>query len=288
MKHLLGLMTFFLIGSATAQQTVQVVWPFAPGGTQANMIRQLIDNANNAQKEYRFQFVNKQGAGGSVAANSVLNESSLSIIVNAAVFYTRPHLYKEAHDIEKFDLLLPLCEQAPFALFSKKYKSMSELKGKSVTVGIIPGSPGHLFMNEVSNRIKDVKFVNVPYKDTIVASTDMIGQHVDVSLDLLNVGTLERMPKDVTLLAVSGKKYENHEPISNLAGGFWFHVPKTVDKKLQKDLHRILTSSFDSKVKDMCKNDLGTVNILSFDKLESHHAHIKNQWKDSTVGVKVE
>jgi tripartite-type tricarboxylate transporter receptor subunit TctC len=278
--------------ASATPKTVEVVWPFAPGGTQATMIRHLLENANATQKDYQFLFVNKPGAGGSIAANSVANANSLTVLASAATFYTRPLLYKESHDVDKFNMLTPVCENAPFGLFSKKYKSLSDMKGKEVSVGIIPGSPGHIFSVALAKAFKDVKIVEVPYKDTVAASTDMLGQHVDASIDLLSVGTIERMPQDVSIVAVSGtEKFGNAETaksLSDMTAGYWFFIPKTVDKNVQRDLNKIFTSSFDAKVRSACAAEKGTVNLVPFDKLDSLHENHKKNWKNLTAGIKVE
>jgi tripartite-type tricarboxylate transporter receptor subunit TctC len=273
-------------------KTVEVVWPFAPGGTQATMIRHLLENANAAQKDYQFLFVNKPGAGGSIAVNSVANSNNLAVLASAATFYTRPLLYKESHDVDKFNILSQVCENAPFGLFSKKYKSLSEMQGKKVSVGIIPGSPGHIFSVALAKAFKDITIVEIPYKDTVAASTDMLGQHVDASIDLLSEGTIARMPQDVTIVAVSGtEKVGNattEKALSNMTAGYWFFIPKSVDKAVQKDLNRIFTSAIDSKVKGSCAAERGTIIPVAFEKLDELHETNKKNWKNLTAGIKVE
>lgn len=273
-------------------KTVEVVWPFAPGGTQATMIRHLLENANAAQKDYQFLFVNKPGAGGSIAVNSVENANALTVLASAATFYTRPLLYKNSHDVDKFNMLTPVCENAPFGLFSKKYKSLSEMRGKEVSVGIIPGSPGHIFAVALAKTFNDIKIIEVPYKDTVAASTDMMGQHIDASIDLLSDGTIARMPQDVTVVAVSGTKKmgnaETAKSLSDMTAGYWFFIPKSVDKTVQKELNRIFTSAIDSKVKASCAAERGTINPVAFEKLDELHETNKKNWKSLTAGIKVE
>lgn len=273
-------------------KTVEVVWPFAPGGTQATMIRHLLESANAAQKDYRFLFVNKPGAGGSIAVNSVANSNNLTVLASAATFYTRPLLYKDSHDVDKFTVLTPVCENAPFGLYSKKYKSLNEMRGKTVSVGIIPGSPGHIFSVALAKAFKDITIVEVPYKDTVAASTDMLGQHIDASIDLLSDGTVAGMPQDVTVVAMSGTQKmgnaETAKSLSDMNAGYFFFIPKSVDKTVQRDLNRIFTSAIDSKVKGACAAERGTINPVAFEKLDELHETNKKNWKNLTAGIKVE
>jgi tripartite-type tricarboxylate transporter receptor subunit TctC len=273
-------------------KVVEVVWPFAPGGTQATMIRHIIENANAAQKDYTFIFLNKPGAGGSVAVNSVVNSNSLTILASAATFYTRPLLYEYSHEVDKFNMLSQICENAPFGLFSKKYKSLNEMRGKQISVGVIPGSPGQIFSVNLAKAFKDVTIVEVPYKDTVAASTDMLGQHIDASIDLLSEGTIARMPQEVSVVAMSGTQKignaETAKSLSDMNAGYWFFIPKTVDKSVQKDLNRIFTSAIDSKVKAACASERGTINPVAFEKLDELHETNKKNWKNLTAGIKVE
>jgi tripartite-type tricarboxylate transporter receptor subunit TctC len=159
-------------------------------------------------------------------------------------------------------------------------------------VGIIPGSPGHIFSVALAKAFKDITIVEVPYKDTVAASTDMLGQHVDANIDLLSEGTVARMPQDVTVVAMSGTQKmgnaETAKSLSDMNAGYWLFIPKSVDKNVQRDLNRIFTSAIDSKVKGACAAERGTINPVAFEKLDELHETNKKNWKNLTAGIKVE
>jgi tripartite-type tricarboxylate transporter receptor subunit TctC len=278
--------------SAGQPKNVQVVWPFAPGSTQAVMIRSLLENANTNQKNYQFIFVNKPGAGGSIAANSILNTDTLSVLVSSSSFYSRPLLYKESHNVDKFTLISQLCENAPIGVFSKKYKSLNELKNKEISIGINPGSITQIFTTQLSNSFKDITVVEIPYKDTVTAYADMLGKHIDMNVDLINNGTMSKLTSDVNLVAISGtQKILNLEPIkelSNLIVSYWFFASKDIDKNTQKELNQIFSTAIDKKIRGDCANEYGNINLLPYDKLEELHENNKKSWRNMTRGIVVQ
>jgi hypothetical protein len=120
----------------------------------------------------------------------------------------------------------------------------------------------------------------------------MLRQEVDASIDLLSEGTIARMPQDVTVVAMSGThkmgNAETAKSLSDMTAGYWFFIPKSVDKNVQKDLNRIFTSAVDSKVKGACAAERGTINSVAFEKLDELHETNKKNWKNLTAGIKVE
>ena len=127
------LVCFSTLTSWANTQTVQVVWPFAPGSTQAVMIRSLIESANQQQNQYQFVFVSKPGAGGAIAANYVLTSPTLTVLASSSSFYSRPMMYSESHDPEQFKMIGAVCMHSPLALFSRKYSTIKDLKNKDAT-----------------------------------------------------------------------------------------------------------------------------------------------------------
>lgn len=277
---------------ANQPKNVEVVWPFAAGSSQAVMIRNLLESANSSQTQYQFVFMNKPGAGGAIAANSVLAANNLSILASTSSFYTRPLLYKESHDVDKFAMLGQICEGAPVAIYSKKYKSLDEMKNKNVTFGIISGSMTQIFSNTLSKNVKDITVTEVPYKDTVASFADMMGNHIDVSVDLLSSTTLARMTPDTHVVGISGnQKISNYRQIKelvNLTNNYWFFAPKTLDAETRKQLNAILTSAINKRVRDDCANEYGYVNLLPYDKLESLNSNNKMFWKNMTNGMIVQ
>ncbi len=277
------------VAYANETKNIQVVWPFAPGSSQAVMIRNLLENANNSQKKYQFVMIVRPGAGGSIAANSVLAAETETILASSSSFYTRPLLYKDSHDVDKFSMLSQICENAPVAVYSRKYKSLNEMKGEEITFGVNPGSITQLFVHNLAKNVDDIRVVEVPYKDTVAASTDMMGKHIDASVDLLSLGTLSKMTQDVSVVAISGNRkisnYQSIKSLSELTSNYWFFVPKTMNNTVQRELNEILTAAVNKKVIDDCAAEYGNIVILPFDKLATFNEKQNNAWKNITAGI---
>ena len=134
MKKILVLLSMMVVSIAYAQKTVNVVWPFAVGSPQANMVRTMIESANSQQEKYQFVFLHKPGAGGAVAANTVTDSKDLALLASTSSFYVRPLLYKDSHNVDDFNMVTLVCAAQPLAIFSKKINSFSMVSGRDVSL----------------------------------------------------------------------------------------------------------------------------------------------------------
>jgi tripartite-type tricarboxylate transporter receptor subunit TctC len=275
-------------------QPVQIVWPFAPGSTQAVMFRNLIESANQQQSKYQFVFVNRPGAGGAIAANYTTAANSLTVLASTSSFYTRPLMYNESHDPEQFRLASAICLQSPLAMFSRKYSSFNDLKNNTVTVGINPGSVTQLFTRLLVQHNPELKFTDVPYKGTPEATTDMLGRHIDTSIDLLSVGNLARLAPDTAVIGISGTRNLANMPsfsslkvkgLDNLTNNYYVFVPRSVDIATTQELSRIFNSAINEAVRESCNNERGVVEIVPFDRAEKLHQTNQAQWRQITQGI---
>jgi tripartite-type tricarboxylate transporter receptor subunit TctC len=286
-----------VLSCLTAQanpQSVQIVWPFALGSTQAIMVRNLIESANQQQSKYQFVFVNKPGAGGAIAANYAAASNSLAVLASTSSFYTRPLMYNESHDPEQFRLVGAICLQSPLAMFSRKYSSFNELKNNSVTVGINPGSVTQLFTRLLAQHNPDLKFVEVPYKGTPEATTDMLGRHIDTSIDLLSAGNLSRLTPDTVVIGISGTRSLPNMPafsslrvkgLDNLTNSYYVFVPRSTDTAVAQELNKIFNSAINDAVRESCNNERGVVEIIPFERTERLHQNNQVQWRQITQGI---
>lgn len=296
MKKLFAILAIAL-SSITAQanpQPVQIVWPFAPGSTQAVMFRSLIESANQQQSKYQFVFVNKPGAGGAIAANYTTASNTLTVLASTSSFYTRPLMYNESHDPEQFRLVSAICLQGPLAMYSRKYTSFNDMKNNSVTVGIIPGSVTQLFTRLLAQQNPELKFTEVPYKGTPEATTDMLGRHIDANIDLLSVGTLARMTPDTAVIGITGTRSLPNMPsmaslkvkgLDNLTNSYYVFVPRSTDNATTQELNRIFNNAINEAVRESCNNERGVVEIVSFDRAEKLHQTNQTQWRQITQGI---
>ena len=106
-----------------------------------NFIRSIIDEANKQQTKYNFVVEFKSGAGGTVAAQHVLNANQLTLLSSSSSFFVRPIYYpNESHKPEDFRPIYIECTGQPLAVLSAKYKTLTELKKqKRLTIGIGAG-----------------------------------------------------------------------------------------------------------------------------------------------------
>lgn len=291
-KIFIALMAFAAHAIALAQSTqINVVWPFAPASTQAVMLRHMIDAANQNQSKYNFVFLNRPGAGGSIAANHVLNSNTLTVLASTSSFYSRPLMYKESHDVEQFNMVGVICERGPVALFSKKYKTFDEARNHSVTVGINPGSVTQLLTQLLQKNNPELKFVEVPYKDTPSATADMLGGHIDASVDLLSTGNLARLTADTKVIGMSGTRSIDGvqsfssmrvRGLENLVNSYYIWVPRNTDRAIQQELNQIFNSAMSTKVKESCADERGVAETASLDQLSTIDRNNKANWTNLT------
>lgn len=288
------LLTSLSLNTFANQHNVQVVWPFAPGSSQAVMYRNLIDSANKQQTKYSFVFVNKPGAGGAVAANYVLSNSGLTVLASTSSFYSRPLMYLESHDPDQFKLINSVCSNGPLALISRKYSAFKDLRNHEISVGILPGSVTQLVTRLVTQNNQDIKFLEVPYKGTPEATTDMLAKHIDASVDLFGTSTLAKLPQDAAVVAITGTRSIQGIPtfsslkikgLDNLTNNYYLFVPKTVETSVAQELNTIFNSAINDSVRENCDNERGVVETLQFINSEKSHQTNLTQWKLITKGI---
>ena len=275
-------------------QPVQVVWPFAPGSTQAVMVRNLIESANQQQSKYQFVFVGKPGAGGAIAANYTASANTLTVLASTSSFYTRPLMYHESHDPEQFRLVSAICLHSPLAMFSRKYTAFNDMKNNDVTVGINPGSVTQLFTRLLAQHNPELKFTEVPYKGTPEATTDMLAKHIDASIDLLSVGNLARLTPDTAVVGITGTRSLPNMPslsslkvkgLNNLTNNYYIFVPRNTDQALAQELNRIFNTAINEAVRESCSNERGLTELVPFDRTEKLHQTNQTQWRQITQGI---
>lgn len=295
MKKLLTLLLLSFASIAFAESIpVNIHWPFAVGSPQANMVRGLIETANTQQTKYNFVFSHKPGAGGSIAARSV-TPNQLSILASTSSFYIRPLLYKDSHTINDYSLVAEMCTSQPLAIFSKKYKSVNDFN-KSVTIGVIPGSITTLVTRSLSKSNSHLNIVEVPYKGTTEATTDLLGGHVDGSVDFIGKAVLARFDSTVNVVGVTGTKrigsYATFESmgakgLTGITNDYFLFVHQSVDEPTRKELNSIFRQAINNsaRVKELCTDDFGTVANTPYDQLTSINAGNASKWSKLASGM---
>jgi tripartite-type tricarboxylate transporter receptor subunit TctC len=295
MKKLILFLTVLATSSlAYAQQTVQVIWPFSIGSLQATMVRTIIDKANEQQSVYKFVFVNKPGAGGTVAAHFTTQSKELTVLASSSSFYIRPLLYKDSHNVDDFRVVALFCSSQPLAIFSKTTNNMSDLLKRDVTIGVLPGSITTLVTRSIASNHSTATIREIPYKGTVESTADMLGGHIDGSVDFIGTAALAKYGPDVRVLGVTGHRSSGGYPtfksggingLEDITNDYFFFVNSSVDPKTRDELHRILTSAYTDKTKDACESDFGQLALHPFDRADAIHNSNIQRWKRLTVGI---
>lgn len=297
MKKTLATILLGLTIPAWAQKPVQIVWPFAIGSPQANMVRAIIEEANTTQNKYTFVLVHKPGAGGSVAANYTLEHNDLAVLASTSSFYIRPLLYKDSHNVDDFKIVSNYCSGQPLAIFSKKLQKLEGAEGKSVSVGVIPGSITTLVTRALQRENKNLSIIEVPYKGTPEATTDMLGGHIEGSIDFIGKSALSRFDNSVKVLGITGSRNiqgfqtfgnQKIKGLDQVANDYYFFVTKKTDTALQIELNKILNNSISTKAREFCEDDFGSVTRTEINQTESLQSQNKIRWANLTQGIKQE
>jgi tripartite-type tricarboxylate transporter receptor subunit TctC len=297
MKKILALMALMIGSIANAGITVPVYWPFAAGSSQANMVRSMIDNANTQQNKYQFIFVHKPGAGGSVAANSVLESKDLAILASTSSFYIRPMLFKESHNIDDFNMVSLVCTAQPLAIYSKKISRLSDVQGREISLGVIPGSITTLVTRAIKRENPDIRILEVPYKGTPEATSDMLGGHIDGSVDFIGTSVTARFSNDIKVLGITGRRNINNYPtfqslkvngLENITNDYFYFVSKSIDRSTRQELNRILNNAYTERTKFLCEDDFGELVKSPFNQIDIIHQANKSRWEKLTDGFNKE
>jgi len=185
-KIILSIGALLVAASSFAQQSVPIVWPFAPGSNQANFARAIVEEANKQQTKYVFHFENKPGAGGSIAANYVANYNGIALLHSNSSFFVRPVYYpNESHKVSDFTPVVIQCTGQPFVVVSSKYKSLAELRSQDkLNMGVVTGSLTEALGRELKTNLPKADVVFVGYNNSLQPTQEMIGGTLDLNVDL--------------------------------------------------------------------------------------------------------
>lgn len=298
------LLTFFLLAitcatawaQTNAPRTVEFVWPWASGaGGVANMMRHLMNAANQQQTKYQFVWTQKLGAGSSIGANHVLSSNSLAILANGDGMYTRPLMYNEAHDVTQFQIITTICSNTPLALYSKKYTSVDQLRNKDISVGVNPGTAVQLLTSLLINNNPDIKFTVVPYKGLPESITDMLGGHLDATVAFVGSGSSALSAANVSVLGITGTRSFPNMPtfasqrikgVDQLTNTFYIFAPRTLDATTAQELNMIFNAAAKSdQYKEACQNERGQVEAITLDQAARLHQSNIQKWQKFTQGI---
>lgn len=262
-----GTLTTTAFAQAWPQKPIRLVVPFPPGGGTDTIAREISHQVTQATG-WVFVIDNKPGAGGNIGVDNVAKSApdGHSLVVgqtsNLAI---NPTLYaKLPYDPTKDLAPVTLLASAPMLLVTgtgTPYKSMADAikdaKARPSSVNFASagnGTVAHL-AGELLQKAARVKFQHVPYRGAAAASTDVIGNRVELYMS--SVPTLLghiRSEKLRPLAITSSKRSEDLPDVPTLAElGYkdinvdtWFGLltpagtPKDIVDKLNAEFNKAL------------------------------------------------
>lgn len=178
-KTFAAILASLIMPVAWASESVSVVWPFGPVAATLP-VRAMIDNHNSTGQSPKLSLEFKQGGGGLVATQHVLNSPEPIIyFAGSGIFLHNAFADKPAYDINRFVMLKHLCD-LPLTVASKKYTSMHAVPAdRRVTVATTgTGTSFTLVFRALQNQYPNM--VEVPYKNSADGIKDLLGGHVDM------------------------------------------------------------------------------------------------------------
>lgn len=301
-KLLAAAVLIFASLTAHSRENVTIIYSWVASDAAANFYRNLAEEANRIQNQYRFAVDTRPGAGGSIAANYVLNNSN-TILATASAFYIRPNFFPtESYDLNAFRSLMPQCA-APALISSSKYKTWKEVpRDQPLTIGVSGmGTTTHVIATQVAKQFPLMTVI--PFKGTADSLAAVLGGNLDFSVNFLGDSmqyAQPNSPRRVYMLGITGEKtVAGVAPLisqgfpKTLAGmniPAQLVVPKTVPEQKFQDWRRILVqagraqSVLDSYRVDFCEsnNQMSDTDIVIF-----YRTQVEN-WRKLTQGISLQ
>jgi tripartite-type tricarboxylate transporter receptor subunit TctC len=303
MKKLLTALVFAAVAlSASAKETIQIIYGFSAADNSANYSRNLAEEANKIQDKYNFIFDAKPGAGNAIAGNYVKNTPG-SIFMTSGVFWVRPAFYpKESYDPNDFRTLITQCS-VPFSVASSKYSSWKEVpKDQPITIATSGlGVVSHLMAIEVVRAYPNATII--PFKSTIDAFIAALGGQVDLAVGF--IGDAEKYvvaepgkPK-LNILGITGTKPVGKyatlvsqgfpTAMGKMNTPYNLMVPKTFPEDKAKEIRDILLKVEGKKsVRDSYALDYCQPYQIPEKDLVKWWDEQSKYWTNLTVGVKID
>jgi tripartite-type tricarboxylate transporter receptor subunit TctC len=300
MRFLTALIFSFFVTVTQAKETVTIIYAWSAADAAANFHRQLALEANRIQDRFNFVFDTRPGAGGSIAANYVLNTPN-HILATASAFYIRPNFFPtESHDLNRFRGLFPACS-APAVISSKRYRNWSEVPTNTrLTIGMSGlGTTTHLIAYQLTKKFPQLTIV--PFKSTTEALMAVVNETTDFSVNFLGDSAQYLEGKNrVYQLGVTGNQTVNGiVPLSQQ--GFTrdlelmnvpaqLVVPLTTSDAKVKELRDIFVRAGRANtVAEAYKMDYcQSINQMPDSEIASWYARQVSDWRRLTQGIRLE
>jgi tripartite-type tricarboxylate transporter receptor subunit TctC len=292
-------LSLFLL-SAQATETITLVYAWGPGDSVANYHRTLANEANKIQDKYNFLVDYRPGAGGAIASNHVLKESS-NILAHSTAFFVRPNVYpNESYDLNLFKEQYVHC-MAPMAVTSSKFKTWKDVPNTRVTVGISGlGVTTHLAALQLQKKYPNMDII--PFKSTSDSMMSMAAGQTDFHIGFISEAeqwTKQGSKVAVSVLGITGSKVINGYPtlisegfpavFAQMNVGHHLVVPVKFDSAKAKEMHEIFTKAAQTaSVRAAYAVDYCEPQTVTYDNLPKFFSFHTEYWKKLSTGIKVD
>lgn len=287
MKKFLATIILSLTSLSVSSETVKVYWPFSAASPQAAMIRELLDSANQTQNKYKFLFIHQPGAGGSLAAKSAMNDNGINLLASTSSFYIRPLLYPDtSHTVGDYVPIFNVCLGQPLGIFSKDAQLLD--KKDTITIGIIPGSITNFVVNSLEKNNAHLKFDKIPYKGTPEATVNLMGGHIDASVDFVGKMTTSTLSGDVIVIGITGtRNIDNYKTfeflgfpgLESVVNDYIIFSNKKLNSSTQMEINEIFKNSMNSTVLKSCETAYGKYVDMSYEQLQNLNSTNISKWQ---------
>ncbi len=199
-------------------RAVRLIVPYPPGGN-ADVIGRLAAHVLQAELGQPFVIENKAGAGGVIGAEAVAKAPpdgyTFLLSANGPILYApelaarKPYDWRKAFvpvgTVSLTSLALVVHPSVP-AKTLKEFIALAQREGDKLVFaagGI--GTSNHLFSELIQSQLH-LKWTTAQYKGTAPAMNDLIGGHVQFSIDQISASLPLIRDGRVRALAVSGAK----------------------------------------------------------------------------------
>jgi len=199
-------------------RAVRLVVPYPPGGN-ADVVGRIAARALQAELGQPFVIENKAGAGGLIGAEAVVKAEpdgyTFLLSANGPVLYAPELAPRKPYDwkrdltpvgtISLTSLALVVHPAIP-ARTLPEFIDLARREGEKLTFGVGgAGTSNHLFGELIQSQL-NLKWTTAQYKGTAPAMNDLIGGHVQFSIDQISASLSLIKDGRVRALAVSGSK----------------------------------------------------------------------------------
>jgi tripartite-type tricarboxylate transporter receptor subunit TctC len=199
-------------------RSVRLIVPYPPGGN-ADVVGRVVAHALQAELGQPFVVENKAGAGGLIGAEAVVKSEpdgyTFLLSANGPVLYAPELAARKPYDwrrdfvpvgtISLTSLALVVHPSVPAKTLPEFFDLARREGTKLVFASGGTGTSNHLFSELIQSQL-NLKWTTVQYKGTAPAMNDLVGGHVQFSIDQISASLPLIKDGRVRALAVSGSK----------------------------------------------------------------------------------